>query len=245
MFSRKQSSSRSAHSDSKKKKKDRLKIYIANLTEFVVLIYIGASLFNFFIFPVPTYADGGGGMVSQEDFEDAHESNVLHHGWIFSPNPIMLVDPDCPYVQELADKFRCDYDVWTLHRIMWWIAHNIGYESDEVLYGTKEYWAMPCETLYYMKGDCEDYAILFCSIAKASGLDVCLLDYAEHMSAGVYLNGKLYFCNLYDAEISEDLKWEGNSPKILSLDPPVWYHSSTVFAWSNKWMHKGVDFILP
>lgn len=244
MFSGKQSNSPTPL-ESKKKKRGRLKTFVVNLTELIVLICIGGTILNFFIFPTPVYADGGGGMVSQEEFEDAHELNVLHHGWVLSPYPIMLVDPDCPYVQELADKFRSDNEVWTLHRIMWWISYNIEYESDEILYGTKEYWALPCETLYYMKGDCEDYAILFCSIAKASGLDVCLLDYSEHMSAGVYLNGKLYFCDLYDAQISEDLKWKGDNPKIVPLDPPVWYHPSTVFAWTNKWMHKGLDPILP
>lgn len=244
MFSGKQSDS-PASLESKKKKKGRLKSYAVNLRDFIVLICVGVLISNFFIFPTPTYADGGGGIVSQEDFEDVHELNILHHGWLFSPYPIMLVDPDCPYVQELADKFRCDYEVQTLHRIMWWISHNIEYESDEVLYGMEEYWALPCETLYYMKGDCEDYAILFCSIAKASGLDVCLLDYPEHMSAGVYLNGELYFCNLYDGVLSPNLEWKGDSPKILSLDPPVWYQVSKVFAWTNKWMHKGADFILP
>lgn len=244
MFSGKQSSS-PAPLESKKKKKGRLKVCAANLTELIVIIYIGSSILNFFIFPTPVYADGGEGMVSQEDFESVHELNILHHGWLFAPYPIMMVDPDCPYVQELADKFRSDNEVRTLNRILWWIAYNIEYESDEVLYGMKEYWALPCETLYYMKGDCEDYAILFCSIAKASGLDVCLLDYSEHMSAGVYLKGELYFCDLYDGVLLNDLEWEGDSPRILSLDPPVWYQTSKVFAWTNKWMHKGLDPILP
>jgi len=232
-------------SESKKRKSERAGAVIKGIATFIVIVYAGISAVNFFVLPTPVYSDGGGGIVSQEDFEDAHEINVFHHGWVFSLHPSLLVDPDCPYVQELAEKFRSDSDRETLYHIMKWIAYNIEYESDDVLYGLKDYWALPCETLYYMKGDCEDFAILFCSIAIVLGFDVCILDYPSHISAGVYLDGELYFCDLFDGYLLKSMKWKGDDPVVVSLDPSFWGQISKAFAWSNKWMHKGLDPILP
>ena len=225
----------------KKRKTDILK----GIALFIVLVYAGVSIINFFVFPTPVYMDGGSGMVSQEDFEIAHERNVLHHGHWSTPHPSMLVEPDCPYVKELAEDLCADSEWRTLKNILRWISLNIDYESDDVLYGTGEYWALPCETLYYMKGDCEDYAILFCSLAVAGGMDVCILDYPTHVSAGVYQDGELYFCDLFDGYLLSNMKWKGDNPVIVSLETSWWNQTSVIFAWSNKWMHKGADFILP
>lgn len=243
MFSGKQSSPHDTHSQSKKK--ITFRSVGNNCISFLAIFIIGTSVAYYFLLPTPVYMEYDEGIVSEDDFEESHEINVLHHAWLFCKKPIMLVEPDCIYVQELADEFRCDNDRWTLFRILMWISKNIDYESDEVLYGMKDYWALPCETLYYMKGDCEDYAILFCSIAVACGLDVCLLQYPSHISAGVYMEGHLFFCDLYAGSIHESLEWEGSEPDIIPIDPSLLNKVTTVFAWTNKWMHKGLDPILP
>lgn len=226
------------------KKRVRIGHTIRNVTELVVLIFVGLSVFNYFIFDTPAYADDGNGIVCQDDFAAAHDRNVLHYPHWSSMSPVMLVEPDCPYVMALADQLRSEYEWRTLKHILLWVSENIEYESDETLYGMKEYWALPCETLYYMKGDCEDYAILFCSIAVAAGLDVCLLDYPEHVSAGVYQNGRLYFCDLYTGYIHESLVWNEHDPVIVPLDRSTFNLLSQAFAWSNKWLHKGTDWML-
>jgi hypothetical protein len=48
-----------------------------------------------------------------------------------------------------------------------WVASNVQYEEDP----GGEYWKLPCETIRDGRGDCEDYAILLCSLLRHSGYD--------------------------------------------------------------------------
>ena len=50
----------------------------------------------------------------------------------------------------------------------YWMYFNIEYELDSVQYGTREYWALPEETMVSKRGDCEDHAALFIAICKAN-----------------------------------------------------------------------------
>lgn len=52
------------------------------------------------------------------------------------------------------------YDEASVAGIMHWTRDNIGFASDDDLYGYGEYWATPEETYRARAGDCEDYAIL-------------------------------------------------------------------------------------
>lgn len=46
-----------------------------------------------------------------------------------------------------------------------WVASNIKYETDS----GGDYWKLPRETIRDKKGDCEDYAILLCSLLRRAG----------------------------------------------------------------------------
>lgn len=179
---------------------------------------------------VPEYSSCDTGMVSQEDFDKAHSVGPLRQGSRFSPAPTHLVDPDDPYVQDIASSMDRGSDREKVREILYWMSHNIKYESDSVLYGCSEYWAVPAETLYYMKGDCEDFAILFCSIAMAMDLKVVLLDYTEHSSAGVYLNDKLYYCDAMNGLLHSFLDFEGEEPDIYEI-------GKDRMIWLSRWMH--------
>lgn len=50
-----------------------------------------------------------------------------------------------------------------------WVGDNIKYESDEVVHGVREYWQFGKETVDLGTGDCEDFAILLCSLLRAAG----------------------------------------------------------------------------
>lgn len=52
-----------------------------------------------------------------------------------------------------------------------WVANNISYKLDEEQWGVIEYWQTPEETLSLRTGDCEDYAILLCTLLRAYGID--------------------------------------------------------------------------
>jgi predicted transglutaminase-like cysteine proteinase len=57
-----------------------------------------------------------------------------------------------------------------LQRIIDWATAHCAYTLDQVNYGVQDYWATPAEALERGSGDCEDYAILLCSLLRAYGV---------------------------------------------------------------------------
>ncbi|MEM2933539.1 MAG: transglutaminase-like domain-containing protein [Methanocellales archaeon] len=65
--------------------------------------------------------------------------------------------------------------------------------SDWQLHGREDYWQNPDYTLYYGKGDCEDWAIAYCSLYRAKGIDAIVV-------IG-YKAGLLHaWCEFYDSK---------------------------------------------
>ncbi len=50
-----------------------------------------------------------------------------------------------------------------------WVGDNIQYRYDEDVYGVREYWQFGKETISLKTGDCEDFAILLCSLLRSAG----------------------------------------------------------------------------
>jgi len=50
-----------------------------------------------------------------------------------------------------------------------WVGKNIEYVQDEEIHNTSEFWQLSVETLKGRTGDCEDFAILLCSLLRADG----------------------------------------------------------------------------
>lgn len=50
------------------------------------------------------------------------------------------------------------------------VNRTIAYTRDQEVYGQRDYWAKPQETLQKAKGDCEDFAILKMAALKAAGV---------------------------------------------------------------------------
>lgn len=50
-----------------------------------------------------------------------------------------------------------------------WVGNSVTYQYDSNAYGTNDYWQLPKETLQLRTGDCEDFAILLCSLLRADG----------------------------------------------------------------------------
>ncbi len=60
--------------------------------------------------------------------------------------------------------------------------------EDYGIYGMDEYWACPLETLCIQYGDCEDTALLLCSLYAAAGYDTAVGGISGHVFAGVALD---------------------------------------------------------
>jgi hypothetical protein len=66
-----------------------------------------------------------------------------------------------------------------------WMMRNIRYVRDHHQYGIEEHWASPDETLGTYAGDCEDHAILFCSLLAGLGVASRLVVMPQHVLAEV------------------------------------------------------------
>ena len=80
----------------------------------------------------------------------------------------LYITPNDPKIVELKDEILNNKPFW---RSNWqafcdWINSEITYEPD-----SGEYWKLPRETLEQKTGDCEDQAILLCSLLRAVGYD--------------------------------------------------------------------------
>ncbi len=77
-----------------------------------------------------------------------------------------LQNIDPPYEGDLADQPTQDgFDA-----IRDWVSANIEYKTDDEQWGVDEYWQTPEETLDLRTGDCEDFAILLCTLLRAYGI---------------------------------------------------------------------------
>jgi hypothetical protein len=85
-----------------------------------------------------------------------------------------FITPECPLVDEalldILGNPPYELSQVSFDDIRDWVAINIDYISDEKRWG-KDYWQTPQETLSYRTGDCEDFAILLCSLLRNYGID--------------------------------------------------------------------------
>jgi predicted transglutaminase-like cysteine proteinase len=85
------------------------------------------------------------------------------------------ITPDCTAVEQCLHDVLGDtpYQPSTdgFDAVRDWVAASIEYETDEEQWGVEDYWQTPEETLSLRTGDCEDFAILLCTLLRAYGID--------------------------------------------------------------------------
>ncbi len=148
--------------------------------------------------------------IPEDVFIDSMKQKTVRVGGTWYDTPIHLVDPDNPYVQHIARQLKELSEGWTDSEratlILNFVQTAISYQSDSVLFGMDEFWATPTETLYLHRGDCEDQAILLCSLYGALGYDWLMLTYPGHISVGLNLYGTLYYCEPTYDTVNEMVK---------------------------------------
>lgn len=77
------------------------------------------------------------------------------------------------YWLDFLDKIQSNDVIDQLKHINKFVNRLIRYETDEVVWNSKDYWASPLETLHKGMGDCEDIALL-------KFMSLLMLGHAEH-----------------------------------------------------------------
>lgn len=81
---------------------------------------------------------------------------------VYPESPQRYIQPENTAVQLVAGQLG------SVEKCYYWVAQNIKYVPDYSL-GAAEYWLYPSQTIQRGKGDCEDFAILLCSLIRAKG----------------------------------------------------------------------------
>jgi len=153
----------------------------------------------------------------------------------------------------IQNNLKGSSDDQTMHNIQKWIVQNIRYVGDGQNQGVVEHWQFPFETLASRIGDCEDSAILICSLALAAGIP----SYKVRVVAGwvkpdvnAEQGGHGYVAYLREMDNQfvvidwcyfQDSHVEVKDKPALKDNPlykEVWFSFNDQFSWGNK------DFVI-
>jgi len=81
----------------------------------------------------------------------------------------LFVTPREGHIQSVYREIRSRVPFFSWILIRDWVSENIEYESDFESHDTEDFWQLGRETLETRTGDCEDFAILLCSLLRADG----------------------------------------------------------------------------
>lgn len=92
-----------------------------------------------------------------------------------APTPISMkhyITPNDPQVRAVVnDVVNRQIRVFTdFEALRDWVSDNITYRSDQEVHGVGDYWQLSSKTLELGTGDCEDFAILLCTLLRAYGV---------------------------------------------------------------------------
>lgn len=139
--------------------------------------------------------------ISEEEYRESIMSFGVRRGVFNTEVPDVFVMED-KAVKALGDYFMEKYptELMRVDALLLMIQSSVIYTSDDEVYGCNEFWAKPLETIYHMKGDCEDTAILFCSVCKYMGIDAIMLYNDTHVGSAVNVEGASGYSYVYDGK---------------------------------------------
>jgi len=154
-------------------------VYVdGNLYTTSVIPSLVASQTNASSFSMSTTYDSTRSVLVQARCKDSADSQAVSVGsslpryWSDDPDIVKLyVTPKEANLVSMKDaiirsKFFLSPNWMALRD---WVGNNIKYKYDNETHGVNDYWQLPKETLELRTGDCEDYAILLCSLLRADG----------------------------------------------------------------------------
>lgn len=132
-----------------------------------------------------------------------------------------IADPVCWHPPDPSSYIRPDL-------VSPWIDSDftVNVFSDWQMHNREDYWQNPDYTLNYGRGDCEDWAIAYCSVYRAKGYDAVVV-------IG-YRAGLLHaWCEFYDPKTSEAY-WVRDIYNVFPRDSSS-YHGLMMFSDRMKW----------
>jgi predicted transglutaminase-like cysteine proteinase len=102
----------------------------------------------------------------------AKEKPLLRQPYSNQTEMERYITPNDPVVKEfLQDTLNSEALAFNdFERLRNRVSSYISYQSDQDIHGVSEYWQLPSETIKLRTGDCEDFAILLCSLLRAYGV---------------------------------------------------------------------------
>jgi transglutaminase-like putative cysteine protease len=123
------------------------------------------------------------------------------------------VTPNDPVVKEFLQNIlqREAVAFNDFERLRDWVSSHISYKFDKDVHGVSDYWQYPEETLKLRTGDCEDFAIVLCSLLRAYGVPANQV----YVAAGVSKD-KTYHAYLVE-------KWYQGIWNVIEPQAGAWY----------------------
>jgi predicted transglutaminase-like cysteine proteinase len=124
-----------------------------------------------------------------------------------------------------------------------WVATRISYRRDYDVYKVADYWQFPVETLERGTGDCEDVAILLCSLLRASGVPADQVYVAIGCPSGTETY-HAYLCERYSKGV-----WSMIEPQLDPITAAVSFtfldwaltydYSSDLYCFNDRYFFRG------
>jgi len=164
---------------------------------------------------------------------------------------IQYITPDTPEMKSLinslfSSKWKSHYSNFDACRE--WVAKNIRYKRDQVLYNVVDYWQFPLETLESGTGDCEDIAILLCSMLRSLGIPANQVYVAVGSPTGTD-TAHAYIIERYSKGV-----WNIIEPQLDPITSAVSFtfldwalthdYSSKLYCFNDKYFFKGLPATL-
>lgn len=160
---------------------------------------VTSELLNAYPGPVPA-----GGVRLEHALDPRPEST---RGAYMSMGDLIQFSPECESaLNDILDARPCEATLFNVLLVDDWMRRNIRYIHDNRQYGESDYWAVPSETLASRAGDCEDHAILLCSLLQGLGVTSRIVIIPGHALAEVYIGpAKLVDRSAVEKQIGEFL----------------------------------------
>ena len=157
-----------------------------------------------------------------------------------------FVQPDLPAVRRIADEL-VDFDLKEMCcQLIDKVTKEINYNTDNVVWGKREFWQTPAETLMFKTADCADFTFLASSILQRKRIPhrIVFGFLADEMNETERWSAQFNSVGHAWLEIVEDGRWiyvlEFTKPFLFILDGQeedpyhdTWYWPEVYLEWNG------------